>query len=179
MKKKVPYAVANFEKLREENYFFIDKTAFIEEMEKYTVPVFLRPRRFGKSLWCSLLECYYDINRGEKFNSLFGSCSGICRSCKIESIESDRIWRGYLWEPFLADDARDELRAGRAVVDHPGDGAARQVAVHRVALLHGAAGQHRRVRGHHHLGAAELLVAAQREGRAHQLRDRGARPGRE
>ena len=36
-------------------------------------PVFLRPRRFGKSLWCSLLECYYDMNRREQFEQLFGN----------------------------------------------------------------------------------------------------------
>ncbi|MFH0924522.1 MAG: AAA family ATPase [bacterium] len=72
MKKKIPYAIASFEKLKETNdYFYIDKTRFIEEIEKYNVPVFLRPRRFGKSLWCSLLECYYDINRKDKFGSLF------------------------------------------------------------------------------------------------------------
>lgn len=43
MKKKVPYAVANFEEIRRENYFFMDKTAFLEELENYKVPVFLRP----------------------------------------------------------------------------------------------------------------------------------------
>ena len=57
MKKRIPYAVANFEKLIGEQFFFVDKTRFIRELEKYQVPVFLRPRRFGKSLWCSLLEC--------------------------------------------------------------------------------------------------------------------------
>ncbi|MFH0925535.1 MAG: AAA family ATPase, partial [bacterium] len=72
MKKKIPYAVASFEELREKNYFFVDKTFFIREIERYKVPVFLRPRRFGKSLWCSLLECYYDIKRKEKFDFLFG-----------------------------------------------------------------------------------------------------------
>ncbi len=69
---KIPYAVGNFEKIREEDYYFVDKTEFIRELEKYEVPVFLRPRRFGKTLWCSTLECYYDINRKDKFNSLFG-----------------------------------------------------------------------------------------------------------
>ncbi|MFH0925735.1 MAG: AAA family ATPase [bacterium] len=72
MKKNIPYAVASYEELREKNYFFVDKTSFIREIERYKVPVFLRPRRFGKSLWCSLLECYYDIKRKEKFNYLFG-----------------------------------------------------------------------------------------------------------
>ena len=72
MPKKVPYAVGNFEEIIERDYFFVDKTGYIRELERYKSPVFLRPRRFGKSLWCSILECYYDINRKDKFNSLFG-----------------------------------------------------------------------------------------------------------
>ena len=71
MKKKIPYAIGNFEEIIEDNYFFVDKTKYIEELEKYKAPIFLRPRRFGKSLWCSLLECYYDINRRERFDILF------------------------------------------------------------------------------------------------------------
>ena len=41
-------------------------------MEEYENPVFLRPRRFGKSLWCSILNNYYDINKKEQFETLFG-----------------------------------------------------------------------------------------------------------
>ena len=72
MPKKIPYAVANYEKIATEGYFFVDKTRFIHELEAYQIPVFLRPRRFGKSLWCSLLECYYDINRKNRFDEFFG-----------------------------------------------------------------------------------------------------------
>ena len=72
MMKKIPYAVANYEKIVDENFHFVDKTRFIHELEKYQVPVFLRPRRFGKSLWCSILECYYDINFADRFVRLFG-----------------------------------------------------------------------------------------------------------
>lgn len=70
---KIPYAVGNFEELRNGGYYFVDKTAFITTQEQYKVPVFLRPRRFGKTLWCSTLQCYYDINRKEIFQSLFGN----------------------------------------------------------------------------------------------------------
>ncbi|MEN9354498.1 MAG: hypothetical protein RL318_1823 [Fibrobacterota bacterium] len=70
--KKLPYAVANFEKVIEEGYRFVDKTEYIRSLEEFEVPVFLRPRRFGKTLWCSTLECYYDILRKEKFEALFG-----------------------------------------------------------------------------------------------------------
>ena len=72
MSRKIPYAVANYEKLVREGYYFVDKTRFIRELEKYQIPVFLRPRRFGKSLWCSILECYYDVNREDGFEELFG-----------------------------------------------------------------------------------------------------------
>ena len=73
MKHRIPYAIGNFEELIDGGYYFVDKTAYLREMEFYKVPVFLRPRRFGKSLWCSLLECYYDVNRRERFEQLFGN----------------------------------------------------------------------------------------------------------
>ena len=69
--KQIPYAVGNFEEIIYDNYYYVDKTSFIKELEKYKAPVFLRPRRFGKSLWCSTLECYYDINRKSRFEELF------------------------------------------------------------------------------------------------------------
>ncbi len=72
MKKKVPYAIANLEQMREENAYFVDKTKYLEKLENYTAPVFLRPRRFGKTLMCSIQECYYDIKRKDKFEELFG-----------------------------------------------------------------------------------------------------------
>ena len=71
MARKIPYAVANYEKIVAEDFHFVDKTRFIRELEQYQIPVFLRPRRFGKSLWCSILECYYDINRADRFEELF------------------------------------------------------------------------------------------------------------
>ncbi len=71
---KIPYGISNFESLREENYIYIDKTSFIEVLEninsKYLF--FIRPRRFGKSLFLSVLEHYYDVNSKSKFNKLFG-----------------------------------------------------------------------------------------------------------
>ena len=72
MAHRIPYAVGNFAQLIEGGYYFVDKTYYIRELEQYQTPVFLRPRRFGKSLWCSLLDCYYDVNSREKFDRLFG-----------------------------------------------------------------------------------------------------------
>ena len=73
MPRQIPYAVANYEKIVRDQYHFVDKTRYIRELEKYSIPVFLRPRRFGKSLWCSILECYYDVNRRDRFDELFGN----------------------------------------------------------------------------------------------------------
>ncbi|MEI6789207.1 MAG: AAA family ATPase [bacterium] len=73
MQRRIPYAVANYEKIVEGRYHFVDKTRFIRELENYEVPVMLRPRRFGKSLWCSILECYYDVNRKDRFEQLFAN----------------------------------------------------------------------------------------------------------
>lgn len=72
IKYKIPYAVMNFAKIREEGYYFVDKTNYIAELEKYEVPVFLRPRRFGKSLFCTMLDYYYDLNEAHRFERLFG-----------------------------------------------------------------------------------------------------------
>ena len=60
----VPYAVANYVEMRERGFYYVDKTMFIPDLELYKAPVFLRPRRFGKSLLVSMLAAYYDLNMG-------------------------------------------------------------------------------------------------------------------
>ncbi|MCU0285216.1 MAG: ATP-binding protein [Acidobacteria bacterium] len=71
-KKKVIYGEANYKNLVTENGYYVDKTGFIRLLEEYKNPVFLRPRRFGKSLWCTTLGYYYDINEKDQFEQLFG-----------------------------------------------------------------------------------------------------------
>ena len=61
----------NFEELVRECYF-VDNTSYIHELETIKTPVFLRPKRFGKSVWCSVLAHYYDINLKDRFQELFG-----------------------------------------------------------------------------------------------------------
>ena len=56
----IPYAVADFIEMRERGFYYVDKTDYISKLEEYKAPVFLRPRRFGKSLLVSTLACYYD-----------------------------------------------------------------------------------------------------------------------
>ena len=72
--KKIPYGIGNFGKLIEENFYYVDKTQYIEKLESLGSQYlfFLRPRRFGKSLFLSMLEHYYDIKRKDDFDSLFG-----------------------------------------------------------------------------------------------------------
>jgi len=71
--KRIPYGISNFEVLREKNYLYVDKTSYINILDTYApYQFFIRPRRFGKSLFISMLENYYDINKKDKFEKLFG-----------------------------------------------------------------------------------------------------------
>ncbi len=70
---KFPYGLANFEKIINEEYFYIDRTARIRQIEDIgSTLLFLRPRRFGKSLLLSMLENYYDVKKAPQFQQLFG-----------------------------------------------------------------------------------------------------------
>lgn len=71
--KRIPYGMMNFEHVRRDNCYYVDKTRFIAQVEqanKYFF--FIRPRRFGKSLTLSMLAHYYDINMKDRFDELFG-----------------------------------------------------------------------------------------------------------
>ena len=73
--KKIPYGNANYSKIKQNNkFYFVDKTDYIKELENLGSEFlfFLRPRRFGKSLWLSILEHYYDVNKKDRFEELFG-----------------------------------------------------------------------------------------------------------
>jgi hypothetical protein len=72
MKKRILYAEANYQAIVRRNGYLVDKTAYIEKLEQIDNPVFLRPRRFGKSLLCTLLESYYSILFKDRFDELFG-----------------------------------------------------------------------------------------------------------
>ena len=72
MKKRVLYSEANYAAIVRDHGYFVDKTAYIATLEPVRNPVFLRPRRFGKSLFCSILRYYYDRTYAELFNELFG-----------------------------------------------------------------------------------------------------------
>ena len=72
--KRVPYGVADFAQVIEQNQYYVDKTMFIPELENQPRNLFLnRPRRFGKSIFLSMLYSYYDCAQSHKFQSLFGN----------------------------------------------------------------------------------------------------------
>ena len=70
---KIPYGESNFKTVISENYVYIDKTDYIPKLETIGKYLFLlRPRRFGKSLFLSMLEYYYDVAHKGDFENLFG-----------------------------------------------------------------------------------------------------------
>ncbi len=70
---RFPYGIADFHKIRDGGYFYVDRTDRIPLIEDAgSQLLFLRPRRFGKSLWLSTLENYYDLARADDFERLFG-----------------------------------------------------------------------------------------------------------
>ena len=72
-RKRIPYGMQNFEDVIMEDCYYVDKTPFIEDIEDSNKYFFyIRPRRFGKTLTLSMLENYYDINKKDKFESIFG-----------------------------------------------------------------------------------------------------------
>jgi hypothetical protein len=72
IKNPFPYGISNWESLATEDYVFVDKTPYIVQLENFVkFAVFLRPRRFGKSLFASLLKYYYDIRQQHKFQNIF------------------------------------------------------------------------------------------------------------
>lgn len=72
--KLLPYGVADFATVIEQNLYYVDKTMFIPELEKQPRNLFfIRPRRFGKSIFLSMLYSYYDCTQSHKFQSLFGN----------------------------------------------------------------------------------------------------------
>ena len=73
MPKRVIYGESNYAALVRKNGYFVDKTPYIQALEAVENPVFLRPRRIGKSLFCSILRYYYDLNYAAQFTELFGA----------------------------------------------------------------------------------------------------------
>jgi len=65
------YGVSDYAQMRKANAWFVDRTAKIRDLEATRYALFLRPRRFGKSLWASILEAYYDVRYADRFDEFF------------------------------------------------------------------------------------------------------------
>ncbi len=71
--KGVPYGISDFNRVRRDNMYYVDKTMYLPLLEdEASYLFFIRPRRFGKSIFISMLKAYYDINGTDKFDKLFG-----------------------------------------------------------------------------------------------------------
>ena len=70
--KGLPYGVASFEEVRSKNRYYVDKTMYLPLLEEVSDYLFLiRPRRFGKSVFVSMMQAYYDIAKTDCFDTLF------------------------------------------------------------------------------------------------------------
>ena len=70
--KRIPYGISNFKQLRRENKYFVDKSKYIKTLEdESNFLFFIRPRRFGKSIFLNMLRAYYDLNDAKDFDTLF------------------------------------------------------------------------------------------------------------
>ena len=71
--RQLPLGIADYERIRRQHYYYVDKTMYIPKLEfASSYLFFVRPRRFGKSLMLSMLRAYYDINLKNKFQDYFG-----------------------------------------------------------------------------------------------------------
>ena len=71
--KGIPYGISDFNRMRNDNFYFVDKTRYlplIEQMPSYLS--LIRPRRFGKSVFLSMMRTYYDISQKDNFDKYFG-----------------------------------------------------------------------------------------------------------
>ena len=72
--KQVPYGIADFVSVRERNLYYVDKTMYLPILEEQPSNLFfIRPRRFGKSLFISMMRAYYDKSMADRFDELFGN----------------------------------------------------------------------------------------------------------
>ncbi|MCP5103810.1 MAG: AAA family ATPase [bacterium] len=70
--KQIPYGITDYGRIRRENFYYVDKTGYLKIIEQAGAYLFfIRPRRFGKSLFLSIMEAYYDVYYRDRFKELF------------------------------------------------------------------------------------------------------------
>ena len=94
---RIPYGEADFRRIRLNGWLYVDKTRFLRRLERERYVLLIRPRRFGKTLWVSLLENYYDRFWADDFDASFagtGYDSWVWRWCSTAgSWRSATRWR--------------------------------------------------------------------------------------
>ncbi len=109
---QIPYGVKDFRRIRMEDFYYVDKTAYVRELEaRANFLFFVRPRRFGKSLLCETLRCYYDVAEKGNFERLFGGLdvgrnpTGLQNHFFVISLDFSRVGvcRGDTWADRFAD----------------------------------------------------------------------------
>lgn len=74
MAKGIPYGISDFSRLIDQDYYYVDKTHFLPQIEEIANYIFLiRPRRFGKSVFLTMMRAYYDISQSDRFEERFGN----------------------------------------------------------------------------------------------------------
>lgn len=74
MAKGIPYGISDFSRLIDQDYYYVDKTHFLPQIEEIANYIFLiRPRRFGKSVFLTMMRAYYDISQRDRFEERFGN----------------------------------------------------------------------------------------------------------
>ena len=69
---KIPYGISDYKILKEDGFYYVDKTNYLEKLENVgRTLIYLRPGRFGKTLFTSMLYYYYDVNSKDLFETLF------------------------------------------------------------------------------------------------------------
>ena len=92
--KKLPVGIDSFEKLRKEDFYYVDKTGLIADLMANwgEVNLFTRPRRFGKTLNMSMLKCFFEIN-GDK--SIFDGLAISREKTLCETSWGNTLWYSY------------------------------------------------------------------------------------
>ena len=71
--RQIPYGVSDFRSVRDRDLYYVDKTMYLPILEGQSdTLIFIRPRRFGKSLFINMMRLYYDKLEAENFEKLFG-----------------------------------------------------------------------------------------------------------
>ena len=112
---KLPYAIRDFNKLISEGCVYLDRTDRIPVMENLGYElIFLRPRRFGKSLWLSTLMNYYDVAKADDFERLFGH---LAAGQNPTPLHNQALV--FVWATSFVTDSRGGSHARRAVAWEP------------------------------------------------------------